>query len=152
LTLFDVTFFTGNGRPFAMEVCNPGVLFPTQDMLNSVCEYINSGQGINGAKDVELALLKAVSLCVVACNVMRCDAVRCDRASLVSSKNFSCSMPMFNAAVLTIVMTRLVCHNNSVGGCHGMEHDADEGGGEAKGLCVCGVGGEASDAGHVAAH
>jgi hypothetical protein len=78
LTLFDVSFFTGNGRPFAMEVCNPGVLFPTQDMLNSVCEYINSGQGINGAKDVELALLKAVSLCVVACNAMRCDAMRSD--------------------------------------------------------------------------
>ncbi|KAJ1431001.1 hypothetical protein B484DRAFT_45470 [Ochromonadaceae sp. CCMP2298] len=47
----------GNGRPFALEVLNPSILYPSLSLLQSVVRMVNSGQGLNQDRDVELALL-----------------------------------------------------------------------------------------------
>jgi hypothetical protein len=53
--------FAGNGRPFAMVVLDPAIIYPDQALLDSVRDAVNRGEGLNAEKDVELALLTLVS-------------------------------------------------------------------------------------------
>ena len=53
-------FCSGNGRPFAMEVLNPRIVSPDSSLLKEIQNIINRGEGLNAAKDVEVALLTQV--------------------------------------------------------------------------------------------
>ena len=60
--------FSGNGRPFVLEVT--GVLhFPSQARLDSIVEGVASCQGLNDQGDVEVSMLRRMlaSLCLFVC-------------------------------------------------------------------------------------
>jgi len=59
--------FAGNGRPFAMEVLDPKIISPSRELLVKIQNIINRGEGLNAAKDVEVALLTQVYKCLCSC-------------------------------------------------------------------------------------
>ena len=58
-----------------MEVLDPAVIRPGQQLLERARCSVNSGEGLNAEKDVELVLLSEVS--VSACKVQRCSVRLC---------------------------------------------------------------------------